>query len=402
MKKYSIIISIILIIIIILILFIKLLNHPEQSFDDLNQELEYILSSFFKKNKSLRNCIISVMKGDDSFSWTGSKGVANQKKQILMANNTPICIASITKLYTAVIIMQLYEQGELSIDDPMSRYLADEFIQGIHIYKGQDYSYKITIRQLLSHTSGIADYYLEKPKAGKNFFEKFLEEPERSWTVNDTIKRAREDLKPNFIPGTKTSYSDTNFQLLGKIIESITCKPLHEVYEEFIFNPLNLKHTWLINYSKPKETLSVAPADIFYKDKVITNVRYNKAYWADGGIVSTVEECIIFLKALNEGKLISKKTLKMMHNWHKIEFPLKYGYGTMYFKLPGFMILGKKIPGLWGHSGSTGSFLYYAEDLDLYMAGAINHIGSNSKPFKLMFKVMNAIQSKKIRLLPTV
>lgn len=393
MKKYVLIIIVVMII-IILGLSIKLLKHEDKKFNDLNKELEYIFSNFVKKNKSIKNGVISVMKGDGSFFWTGSAGIAYQKNQKVMRNDTPICIASITKLYTATAIMQLYERGLISLDDPMSKYLPYELIKGIHIYKGKDYSQSITIKELLSHTSGIADYYLEKPKGGKNFFELFLEYPERSWTVDQTIERARDDLKSNFVPETDTSYSDTNFQLLGKIIEVVAEKPLHIIYEDYFFRPLGLKHTWLNNYSKPLFP-SGAPADIFYKETVITNVRNNKAYWADGGIISTAKECIIFLKALNEGKFISKDTLNMMHNWHKLEFPLKYGYGTMYFELPKFMTLGKKMPGLWGHSGSTGSFLYYSEDLDLYFAGTINKIGSKSKPFQLMYKIMTAIESKK-------
>ncbi len=394
MNKKLLIVLILIILIILFGVFIIQFNHSVESFDDLNQELEYIFSQFVETNKSIKNCVLKVMKGDGSFSWTGSAGVANQEGQIPMINDNPICIASITKLFTATVIMRLYEEGKLSLDDPMSKYLPDEIIRGIHLYKGQDYSYKITIKELLSHTSGIADYYTEKPKGGKSLFEIFLEKPEISWSVNDTIDRARNDLKPNFEPGTDASYSDTNFQLLGKIIESITGKQLHNIYEDYFFRPLELKHTWLNNYSEPPSPLKVSPADIFYKNKRITDIRYNKAYWADGGIISTAEECIIFLKALNEGKLIRKSTLRLMHDWHKLEFPIKYGYGTMYFKLPNFMTFGKDIPPLWGHSGSTGSFLYYSEDLDLYMAGTINLVGFNSKSFNLMIDVMNAVKLK--------
>ena len=209
-----------------------------------------------------------------------------------------------------------------------------------------------------------------------------------------TIERARNDLVPNFQPGTDASYSDTNFQLLGKIIEAVTGKPLHVVYEDFIFRPLGLKHTWLIGRSEPQFAPSAAPADVFYKDMNITKTRSNGAYWADGGIVSTAEEMIIFLKALNEGRIIRGDTLKLMHHWHKLHFPLQYGYGTMYFKLPWLMTKVMKVPPLWGHSGSTGSFLYYSEDLNLYMAGSINQVESKSKPFRLMLRVMKAIQSK--------
>jgi len=392
--KRIIIASTILIMIIAAGLFITRLRSSTPSFDDLNQEMQYLVSDLVEKDKSVRNCVLSVMKGDGSFSWSGAAGIASQDGQVPMSKGTPFYLASITKLYTATAIMRLYEKGVLSLDDSMSRYLPEELIQGIHVYKGKDYSQEITIKELLSHTSGIADYYTEKPKGGKSLFELFLEEPERSWTVDETIERAR-DLEPNFPPGKDASYSDTNFQLLGKVIEAITGKLLHILYEDIFFRPLGLRHTWLTGRSEPQFTPSSAPADIFYKDKLITNTRLNGAYWADGGIVSTAEECIIFLKALNEGRIIGGDTLKLMHNWNKLQFPLQYGYGTMYFKLPWFITKVMKVPPLLGHSGSTGSFLYYSEDLNLYMAGSINQTESKSTPFRLMLKVMKAIQSKR-------
>jgi D-alanyl-D-alanine carboxypeptidase len=376
-------------------LFIALPRCSTRHFDNLDQEIEYLVSGVVEKDKLIRNCVLSVMKGDGSFSWSGAAGIASQNGQVPMTKDTPICIASITKLYTATAIMRLYEKGALSLTDPMARYLPEELIQGIHVYEGRDYSHEITIKQLLSHTSGIPDYYTEEPRGGKSLFELFLEEPERSWTVDDTIERARKELKPNFAPGTDASYSDTNYQLLGKVIEAITGKPLHIVYEEFFFRPLGLKQTWLIGRSEPQLTPSAAPADIFYKNMIITNTRSNEAYWADGGIVSTAEEMIIFLKALNEGRIVGGDTLELMHDWHKLRFPLQYGYGTMYLKLPRFMNMVMKVPPLWGHSGSTGSFLYYCEDMNLYMAGSINQTESKSKPFRLMLKVMKAIQSKR-------
>ena len=376
-------------------LFMTLPKCSTRRVDNLDQEMEHLVSGLVEKDKSVKNCVLSVRKGDGSFSWSGAAGIAHQDGQVPMTKDTPIYIASITKLYTATIIMQLYEKGALSLDDPMARYLPEQLIRGIHVYEGKDYSHEITIRQLLSHTSGIADYYSEKPRGGKSLFELFLEKPERSWTVDEAIARARNDLRPNFQPGTNASYSDTNFQLLGKIIEAITGKPLHIVYEDFIFRPLGLKHTWLIGRSEAQLAPSVAPADVFYKNINITKTRSNGAYWADGGIVSTAEEMIVFLKALNEGRMISGDTLKLMHRWHKLHFPLQYGYGTMYFKLPSLLSKVTKAAPLWGHSGSTGSFLYYSEDLNVYIAGSVNQVGSQSKPFRLMVRVMKAIQSKK-------
>ena len=198
------------------------------------------------------------MKGDSSYYWSGASGIASQNVRAPMTKDTPVYIASITKLYTAVAIMKLYEDSLIALDDPISKYLSDKLIHRIHVYQGKDYSNEITITQLLSHTSGIADYYSEKSNDGKSIFELFLERPERIWTVDETIDRARNDLDPNFAPGTDASYSDTNFQLLGKIIESVTGKPLHIVYEEFFFRPLNLKCTWLAGHSESKMNSSLS------------------------------------------------------------------------------------------------------------------------------------------------
>jgi D-alanyl-D-alanine carboxypeptidase len=388
--KRIIITVIILLIIITVGMFCTQLRSSTPSFDDLNQELQYIVSNFVEKDKSVKNCVLCVMEGDGSFSWSGAAGVARQDVQVPMTKDTPIYIASINKLYTATIIMRLYEKGAISLDDPMSRYLPEELIRGIHVYKGKDYTKEITIRQLLSHTSGIADYYTEKPKGGKSVFESLLENPERTWREDETIEWARDKLEPNFRPGTDTSYSDTNFDLLGKIIEAITGQPLHTVHEDFIFRPLGLTHTWLIERSAPQ--IPIPPADVFFKNRNITNIRSNSAYWPY--MVSTAEEMVIFLKALNEGRIVSRDTLKLMHNWHKLQFPLQYGFGTMYFKLPPLMTKITKVSPLWGHSGSTGSFLYYSQDLDLYLTGTINQVDSKIKPFMLMMRVIKAFQSK--------
>lgn len=290
------------------------LNSSTQPFDGLDQKLKYLVTELVEKDCSVRNCVLSVLKNDSSYFWSGAAGIASQENQSPMTKETQIYIASITKLYTATVIMKLYENGKISLDDPISKYLPEDLYRGIHIYKGKDYSDKITIKHLLSHTSGIADYYSEQSKTGKSLFELFLEDPERTWKVDETIERARKDMEPNFPPGTDASYSDTNFQLLGKLIEIITGKSLHEVYYDFLFGPLALKHTWLTGYYKSNLTTSCTPADVFYNNKIINTIRSNGSYWADGGIISTAKECIIFLKALNEGRIISMSTLKLMHN----------------------------------------------------------------------------------------
>jgi D-alanyl-D-alanine carboxypeptidase len=373
-----------------IILTVRQLTRPK--FSKAKQELEYLVTDIVKSNKQIKNCVLFVKKGDGSFTWSGAAGIASQKGQVPMSTDTPIFIASVTKLYTAVAIMKLYEQGTIALDVPMAKYLPADLIHGIHVYHGHDYSNEITVKQLLEQTSGIADYYDEKAKDGKTIFELFVADPTRIWTVEETIARARDDMTPNFKPGMDASYSDTNYQLLGKIIESVTGKPLEVVYEEFFFHPLELKHTWLVGRSKPQVEPSAAIADVFSKDLNITRIRANGSYWADGGMVSTTEDAIIFLKALNEGKIIGKDTLKLMHSWHQLrKMPFQYGYGTMCFEISAFINWDAKVPPVWGHTGSVGSFLYYSASQDLYMAGTINQTDDKIAPIMLMIKVMQAI-----------
>lgn len=227
------------------------------TFSNANQELEYLVTDTVKNNKQIKNCTLYVTKGDGSFTWSGAAGIANQAGEVPMTKDTPIYLASLTKVFTAVAIMKLYEQGALRLDDPMTKYLPQDLVRGIHVYQGHDYSNEITIEQLLAHTSGIPDYYDEKGKDGKTLFEIFKADQKRQWTVEEQITRARDDLTPAFKPGEKAFYSDTNYQLLGKIIEARTGKSLQVVFDEFFFDPLGLKHTWLVGLSGPQEKGSI-------------------------------------------------------------------------------------------------------------------------------------------------
>lgn len=361
-------------------------NRPSPILDD---ELQSLVKGLVQNDTSVKNCVLSVAVGEGAFSWSGAAGMA--RDQTPMTKDAPIYIASVTKLYTATVVMHLAETGLLRLDDPMAKYLSNGKVRGIHVYRGHDYSNEITIRQLLSHSSGIPDYYDQKGSDGKSLFDKFLEDQDRRWTVDETIERARKDLHPDFAPGGAVSYSDTNFQLLGEIVETVTGAPLANAYDKLIFQPLGLRNTYLLGYDAGRARRS-APADVFFKSRNITRIRSNGAYWAEGGIVSTAADMITFLQALNAGRIVSKESLSLMHDWHRWRFPMEYGLGTMFFSFPRPMRALMKMPPLWGHSGSTGSFLYYCSDADIYLAGTIDQADSRIKPFFLMYKAISAIR----------
>jgi D-alanyl-D-alanine carboxypeptidase len=365
------------------------------SFISLKDELASIISSYAGAGKPIKNDVLNVAKGDGSFTWSGAAGYADPVNEILMTADTPIYIASVTKLYTATVIMILSEKALLSLDDPMAKYLPNELIHGIQVYQGHDYSQEITIAQLLAQTSCIPDYYDEKARDGKTLFDLLLADPGRAWTVDETIARARDEMTPIFKPGDKAFYGDTNYQLLGKVIEARTGKRLEAVFNEFIFHPLGLKHTWLVGRSQPLEQPAAAVAQVYSKEVNITGIRAKTMYWADGGIVSTAQDCVTFLKALNQGRIITPEALAKMHQWKPLSnpgMPFQYGYGTMKFVPPSSATTTAKVPALWGATGSTGSFLYYAQDLDLYMAGTTDQVNDKITPIGMMIKVMKAFQ----------
>ena len=348
--------------------------------------LQDFVKKTVEKGKTIHSALLSLSAGNGKFNWSGAAGIANKEKQISMTPETPFFIASVTKLFTATIIMKLYEEKKIKLDDIVVNYLPETLMKGIHIYKSVDYTDSINISHLLSHTSGIADYYLEKPKGGKNFFDIILKNPEKTYTVDQTIGIARDTLEANFKPGTKAKYSDTNFQLLGKIIESVVGKELHDIYHDYIFSPLEMNNTWLYKRSDPIDEINTPVAEFYYNNKMISDSKPLESSWADGGIISTAKDCLAFLKALFKGKIINKElTLPLMHEWRGIGYPLKYGFGTMYIKVP------STLP-LIGHLGSTGTFLLYAKDVDMHFAGTINQANSSSKPVKLVSKLLYMIK----------
>ena len=364
---------------------------------DVNRQLQCLVSEDVGQNQSVRNIELAVAKGDGSYSWAGSAGAAQQQDGTAMAAGAPIYLASVTKIYIATLVMVLSQDRRLSLDAPAARYLPAGLIDGIDIYGRHDYSRAVTVRQLVSMTSGIPDYYEEKGTDGKTGFDLFIEDPARTWTADEMINRARTDLTPHFPPGQGLYYSDTNYQLLGKIIENVTRTSLASALQNYLFRPLGLRHTWLTGSPEPAGL--AAPARVFDHQQDITTVRASTDYWADGGLVATPADMIAFLRALHDGKIISPASLRTMQTWHDRDGsptlpPIpgtQYGYGLWHFQMTGPLGALKNVVPTWGATGSTGSFLYYSQPLDLYLAGTVDSASSSMTPFFLMAGAMSLV-----------
>ncbi|EJL26164.1 serine hydrolase [Brevibacillus sp. BC25] len=191
--------------------------------------------------------------------------------------------------------------------------------------------FEIQIKHLLNNTSGLPDFFEEKPKRGKGFLEEILEDSSRYWTAQETIQWSKKHLQPRFEPGKRVDYTDTGYNLLGLVIEKVTAKPYHEVLHDYIFNPLQMNHSYLSQYSKPVIKSEHPVANLYLEGRKINveNYRSFSSFYAGGQTVSTMEDQLRFMKALVHNQMIKRETLEIMHQWNNMRIGMDYGYGLM-------------------------------------------------------------------------
>ena len=366
----------------------------------LGNNLQREVDSLVSKNQDIFNSVIGIANTERDFYWSGAAGDADADRTEEMMVDTPIFIASITKMFTGAATMLLEEQKRLSLDDPISKYLPADLIDGIHRYKGQDYTNQLRIYHLISQTSGLPDYFMEKPKGGWSIFDRLIVEGDFGWDLEQVVKIAKYDLSPKFPPEPKSQensgkaayYSDTNYQLLGAILESVTRQSLDEIFSELIIEPLELSATYLHGYTEQPVSTTRSPAAIYYKNQAFQLDKAMTSFGPDGGMVSTVNDSLKLLQHFMQAKLFANpSSLERMKTWKKIFFPLQYGFGLMRFKLPRIFSPFSPSPALIGHSGSTSAFLFYSESDQIYIAGTLNQVQNQGRPFRVMLKMIKMV-----------
>lgn len=344
--------------------------------------------------KHIKNIVVHLQSADESLNVIAAAGIANPHEQSPMMPDTPYFIASISKTYTATIIMKLYEEGKLDLDASIADYLPESVWRGIHIHKGRDYSQHLKVYQLVSQTSGLPDYFEDKPRGGRSLYEDIKAgAPDRAYALDDVLGRVR-TLTPKFEPnakgGRQAHYADTNYHLLGIIIEAVTGQSYAHNLAHYITTPLGLRHTYAFDASQAQSRPK--PATLYFKDRVLDVPLFLSSHVPEGGIVATASENMRFLQAFFAGELFDKKHFeRMTHQWNGIFFPLQYGYGLMRFKLPRLLSPFQPTPEFIGHSGSSGSFAFYSPERQLYLVGTVNQTSAPSKPFQMMVQLANRV-----------
>ncbi|XID95542.1 serine hydrolase domain-containing protein [Paenibacillaceae bacterium WGS1546] len=301
----------------------------------------------------------------------------------------PYYIASVSKLFAAVLCATLVERGELGFDDPISGYLDAELLRELHVYKGKDYAGDIRVRHLLNHTSGLNDFFEDKPAQGASMLDLTLEESSRLWTPRDVVEWTKSRLKNRFPPGQGFHYSDTGYHLLGMLLENAAGRAYSDLLRDRILQPLGMMHTYLSGYSAPLEPNGLPPAGLYIRDRDISS--YDSLSWmfAGGGLVSTTEDQLKFMKAVVKREIVSDATFAAMNDWATFFPGIDYGYGLMNIK-PVFVIMPKKYAA-WGNAGSTGSFLFYHPATDAYLIGSLNQFRYDRKGIRFMFGIIDIL-----------
>src|SRR5262245_47744551 len=226
--------------------------------------------------------------------YKGAFGLANMEWNIPNTPDTKFRLGSITKQFTATLTMQLVEQGKIKLDAKISDYLPD--------YRN-DIGQKVTIHQLLTHTSGIPSY-----TGQPGFFENVSRNP---YKVDDFVKKyASGDLE--FEPGSKYSYNNSGYFLLGAIIEHVTGKPYEQVLKEKIFDPVGMKNTGYDHH----DTIIQKRASGYAKTlDGYTNAPYldMSIPYAAGSLYSTVEDLFLWDQALYTNSLLSEQSKTLMY-----------------------------------------------------------------------------------------
>lgn len=270
---------------------------------------------------------------------------------------TPFHAASIGKIATAAIAMQLVDEGALTLDTTMQSVLGPQ--PGILLGDA-------TLLQLLSHTSGAADYYDGRVLTGPRFQTIVTSEPDGEWTPDDLLEFSRTRQRPVGHPGERFLYSDTGYTLVGLMLERIGGVPLHKLLRTRIFEPLAMRDSWLMR-STPGEHPAIAP---FWIGRVETSTFASvSAGWAGGGIAAPAGDLLKLIRGLRSGLVSDAALAEMSRIRHRVRPGLHYGAGLMEVRFEGFSPLLRGMPRLLGHSGSLGTHLYYdpVHDADILL-----------------------------------
>jgi len=338
------------------------------------------VDDYVKREMAVRNVpglAFAVVK-DGRVIREGAYGLANVETGAQVGIDSVFELASVTKPITAVSVMMLVEQKKIGLDDPVDKYLAEVPAAWR----------EITIRELLSHTSGLREYGLVKCDGSE--------------LLDISTKQQFEDLVKSpllFAPGTGTQYSDSGYFILGMIIESVTGQSYRDFLQQRIFRPLGMQHTSVLDQS------AIIPNRVSpytFRKGQLNNARrawqHELPSWY--GIWSTVDDMVKFDNALSSGALVKLDTLAHMWDPAVLKNGGKASIDGNLYGL-GWFILSNSGHRIVGHPGWTGTlYLKYPDDHVSIILLTNLDAGSGSQHVFLAQGILRLLQPELPRFLP--
>lgn len=290
--------------------------------------------------------------------WQGVSGLSSDNPLEPLREDMHFAIASITKTFIGALVLGLSEDGTLSLDDSLHFWLPP-----IHFVNPD-----VTVKQLLNHTSGIYNF-TNNPA----FWEALWLDPERVWMPEEILQNFLS--QPVFLPGNRFEYSNTNYMLLGMIVEAATGVTLGTELRNRLFTPLELIQTYFTAEEQVRGEIannwSDTDSDGVLEDiSEVTSQSLYSMVWAAGGMSATAADMIRWSGALFEGSVLDADKLTEMLSFITVNStsPWKgYGLGIMQFQFNGTEF--------WGHTGSLPgyrSILAYSPETGIRICVLVN------------------------------
>lgn len=261
--------------------------------------LDRLASEITDRDPGVPSVVAHARSARNAIDWTGESRGDGESGPAPLAKR-PFRIASVTKLFVAATVLRLAEQGRLALDAGVGAYLS-EGTSTMLLAGGYDPA-RITIRELLSHTSGLADH-----STIPGYEQSVIANGQRRWTRDEQIALAMSDARKVGEPGERWAYSDTGYLLLAEVIERQAGEPLAAAIRNLLrFEKLGLKETWFETLETPPRHL---PARLTQRIGKVDVTDFDPSFdlWGGGGIVSTVSDLALFMNVFVRGQLFDRR-----------------------------------------------------------------------------------------------
>ena len=390
MEKSFILIMVVILVVIVGIPLVLFSFSRAMTQEGFQKDITVMLKKSIRGKDNISGIQMLISSGSRGIDMSFAVGMKGDNK---LTVDDPFHSASIGKTFIATTIYLLAEQGELSLQDKIAGYFNEGFLDGLFVYEGVDYQEDVIIEHLVTHTSGVADCFEGEVNQGQSIKKLILSLPDKKWTQQYLVEFSRSNQQATGRPGEKFLYSDTGYTLLCMIIEDVTKKRFYEVLNQELFEPLNMDDSYSMFNSKPKNQPKKSIATLWFDGVDVTDYNSVSAGQSDGGIVTTLYDLQIFIRALFNEKIISGESLDKMRSYDQMfTRGINYGHGMMQLQFGEFFFLLKNMPTMEGHIGSIGTYMMYNPEKDICIIANYGSSDYVEKSIRDLIIVMRSLE----------